>query len=183
MIRVAQMPVGAPNWRRGPEPPRRVTGVVLHVTEGTAASAAAWFANPLAEVSAHFLVTQTGAVWQFVGIHDVAYHAGRVLRATWPLREPGVNPNTHTVGIEHEGTGREPWPEAQRVASAALCAWLCRRFALIPSERTLPLHREIFAGKTCPGVAFDDFARAEHLGRVREALALVDASSLITGIR
>lgn len=165
--------------------PRDVKAAVLHVTEGTAESVDDWFARGSraagAPVSAHFLVTLDGALWQFVSIHDVAYHAGRVLRPTWSAL-PAGNPNDVTVGIEHEGTGLDPWPEAQLLTSTMLAAWLCHRFDWTPSARTFPMHREIFAEKSCPGPVFD---RPAYVARVSAILAAFSAEipTLVQGIR
>ena len=182
MIAVTQKPVAVGNWRKGGGIPRAVTAVTLHVIEGSLSAADSWFNNPDAEVSAHFGVGFDGRLHQYVGIHDVAYHAGRVLLPTWVGLVEGVNPNTVTVGIEHEGNGTEPWPAPMIFASAVLSAWLCERFTLQPSPAYFPLHREIFAGKTCPGPAFN---RAHYLDAVSHVRRLFGphVKTLITGIR
>ena len=178
MIQVRQRPT--PHFTAHPIP-RDVRAAVLHVTEGNAASVDAWFANPSSKVSAHFMVHRDGTLTQYVSVHDLAWHAGRVFNPTWAGVAAG-SPNKWTVGIEHEGTGRDPWPEAQLLTSALLSAWLCRRFKWEPSPETFPLHREIFALKTCPGFAFD---RAAYLERVHAVLRTIgpEVPSLIQGIR
>lgn len=182
MIVIEQRDAARGNWQVGPGIPRRVVAAVLHVTEGTANSADAWIRDPRAQVSWHFLVTRTGVVRQYVSIHDVAYHAGRVKGATWGGLTPGVNPNAVTVGIEHEGDGVTPWSEAQLLASACLSAWLAHRFVWSIDAVHFPLHREIFADKSCPGPAFD---RGNYLARVRALTSLfkADVRALVTGFR
>jgi N-acetyl-anhydromuramyl-L-alanine amidase AmpD len=190
MFTVTQRPVAPGNWRKGKGPPRAVRAVVLHVTEGTAASVRSWFANPAAEVSAHFMVTRAGAVEQFVSVHDVAYHAGRTERPTWRgihLSDGGQSDtNATTVGIEHEGNGTDAWPAAQLLASCALSAWLVARFGpvtgLAPTPDFFPLHREIYAPKSCPGAWFD---RARYLAALSAVLSLTahDPRALVQGIR
>jgi N-acetyl-anhydromuramyl-L-alanine amidase AmpD len=182
MITVIQKPVADGNWRRGAEPPRPVRAIVIHIAEGKAASVDSWFNSTEANVSAHFLVGLDGTIRQYVGIHDVAYHAGEAIAPTWPGYVRGQNPNTTTVGIEHEGFGLSPWPEAQLTASALLSAWLVQRFDLPVDPLHFPMHREIKASKPCPGPAFD---RENYLARVRAMRLLFgsEVKQIVTGIR
>lgn len=161
MIEVIQK--RTPNFTKGTVP-RRVRAVTLHIAEGSEAGVDSWFANDESDVSAHFLVGLDGELRQYVSIHDIANHNGIIDRPTWKGLIAGANPNTYTVGIEHEGSGLTRWPEEQLSTSALLSAWLCERFALKPNGLYFPLHREIRAGKTCPGPAFD---RASYLARVQ----------------
>ncbi len=90
-----------PNYspgRRGRVP----LAIVNHITAGSAAGAIAWLSNPASQVSAHYLVTQAGAIYQLVKDEDTAWHAGIVNQPTWILYD-GTNPNRYTLGIEHEG--------------------------------------------------------------------------------
>lgn len=180
MIAVIQKKAVAGNWHRGPEPPRGVTAVSIHVAVGTEQSVDSWFANPSADVSAHFLIGFDGELRQYVGIHDIANAQGIVDRPTWKgLR--GSNPNAYLVSIEHEGNGTAPWPEAQLLTSTLLAGWLFQRFKLEPVPINLPLHSEIRAAKPfCPG---PHFHRDDYLDRVRWWLRYHDPKSLITGIR
>lgn len=127
--------------------------IVIHVTEGSAASVRDWFASPIAEVSAHYMVCRDGSVDRFVREEDTAWHAGRVFEPTARLvkERPGLNPNKYSIGVEHEGTGTTPMTDAQRNASLALLADICQRWA-IPIDRThIVGHREVYAKKMCPG--------------------------------
>lgn len=66
--------------------------VVIHKVQGSAASAASWFENPAANVSAHFTYNNTsGYCYQSVREKDLGWHAGN-----WTY-------NTQSVGIEHGG--------------------------------------------------------------------------------
>jgi N-acetyl-anhydromuramyl-L-alanine amidase AmpD len=66
--------------------------VVIHKVEGTASSAANWFQNCSAGVSAHFVFNNSsGYCYQSVREASVAWHAGN-----WTY-------NTEAVGIEHGG--------------------------------------------------------------------------------
>jgi N-acetyl-anhydromuramyl-L-alanine amidase AmpD len=66
--------------------------VIIHVTQGSYASAISWFQNPSAQVSAHYVVRSSdGQITQTVREKDIAWHAGN-----WTY-------NTQSIGIEHEG--------------------------------------------------------------------------------
>jgi N-acetyl-anhydromuramyl-L-alanine amidase AmpD len=66
--------------------------VVIHDTEVEYDTTVALFQNPLAYVSAHYVLRSSdGQVTQMVPTHNVAWHAGN-----WWV-------NTHAVGIENEG--------------------------------------------------------------------------------
>ena len=128
--------------------------IVIHISEGTLASADAWFANDAAKVSAHYCVGRGGEVHQYVSESDTAYHAGRPVDPTWRLLRPHVNPNFYTLGIEHEGRAQDPWPDAQYIASAQLVAEIAQRWTIPLNADHIVLHREIRANKTCPGFVF-----------------------------
>jgi N-acetyl-anhydromuramyl-L-alanine amidase AmpD len=145
--------------RRGMTPDQ----IVLHVTEGSAASVRSWFASPLAQVSAHYLVTIDGAVEQYVEETDTAWHCGRVERPTAPLvhQRPQVNPNLYSIGIEHEGTGTEPMTPPQLASSLSLVTEICARWKIPMDCVHVVGHREIFAEKSCPGaIDVDAYVRA-----------------------
>lgn len=141
------------NFRRGRDSPYAVDMIVIHVTEGDAASVVSWFNNPDAQVSAHYMVRQDGVVVQFVDEEDTAWHAGRVSAPTAELvidRTPS-NPNGFSIGVEHEGDGTEPLTLAQRIASVSLVRDICARRAIPLDRRHIVGHHEIYALKSCPG--------------------------------
>ena len=64
----------------GPVPNRRPGGmvhpvkfIVEHVEAGTEPGSISWFQNPLAKVSAHFLIALDGTLHQAVDTYDVAW--------------------------------------------------------------------------------------------------------------
>jgi N-acetylmuramoyl-L-alanine amidase len=123
------------------------------VTEGNAASVVSWFNNPEASVSAHYMVRKDGVVEQFVHESDTAWHAGRVDHPTADLvieRLP-ANPNGYSIGIEHEGNGKEELTDAQRKASIDLIQDICMRRDIPQNRRHIVGHHEIYSKKTCPG--------------------------------
>jgi hypothetical protein len=71
--------------------------VVMHDIEGSAGSAMAWFQNPQARASSHYVIDSwDGNVYQMVQEKDIAWHAGN------------LNINRHSVGIEQEGYAYRP---------------------------------------------------------------------------
>lgn len=133
--------------------PYRLDMVVVHVTEGDAQSTVQWFNDPRSHVSAHYLVQKDGTILQFVQEGDTAWHAGRVQAATAPLvlERIGANPNSYSIGIEHEGDGKHELTDAQRASSVALIADVCARNHIPIDREHIVGHHEIFSGKTCPG--------------------------------
>ena len=161
------------NFRQGRFGKCRPEAVVIHISEGTIASADAWFGNPKALVSAHYCVAKSGEIHQYVKEEDTAYHAGNPVRPTWKLLTQGINPNAYTIGIEHEGHALDegPWPDAQYEASAELVASITARLGIPVDEEHIVLHREIRGDKTCPGPNFD---RARLIGMVKEKMKQKD---------
>jgi AmpD protein len=104
-------------------------------------------------VSAHFLIRRNGALVQFVGCHDRAWHAGV---STWKGRE---RCNDFSVGLELEGTDAIAYAPAQYTMLARLLRALRRA---CPIEDIVG-HSDIAPGrKTDPGAAFD-WARLHRL--------------------
>lgn len=146
--------VGSPNRQKG-RAGFRPEAVVVHIIEGTLASADSWFGTTKSQVSAHYGIGKRGEIHQYVGEADTAFHAGRVWKAKWNGLKPGVNPNLYTIGIEHEGNGASEWPDAMYTASARLIADVCTRWS-IPIDRAHVVgHREIYGRKTCPNDVVD----------------------------
>ncbi|MFJ6083383.1 N-acetylmuramoyl-L-alanine amidase [Streptomyces sp. NPDC092369] len=98
--------------------------VIIHVTQGSYASAVKVFQDPAHQAAAHYIVRKDGDVTQMIRELDVAYHAGN--------REF----NERSVGIEHEGFVDRPqdFTDAMYAASARLTAGICKRYG-IPVDR------------------------------------------------
>ena len=112
---------------------RPVQNIVLHASNGTERDDIAYFTT--SAVSAHWYVTRDGRYYQFIDNADTAYHVGKAISTLYS--------NAATVGIEHEHLDPDPaasrktnqdWPEAQILASADLCAFLCHRYGLKPGN-------------------------------------------------
>ena len=99
------------------------------------------------KVSAHFFISRTGALTQFVSTDHRAWHAGV---SSWRRRG---RCNDFSVGIELEGTDEHPYTLKQYRRLAALNRALIGRY---PSIQGVCGHSEIAPGrKTDPGQAFD----------------------------
>ena len=109
-----------------------ITRLVIHVAEGSWASTYAWFRNPRAEASAHYVVSATGRVAQMVPDRDIAWHAGN-----WAYNES-------SIGIEHAGfTNVTRFPDAQYRGSARLAAWLADTYLITPDRTHVIGHSQV----------------------------------------
>jgi N-acetylmuramoyl-L-alanine amidase len=142
-----------PSPNHGPRPSLcRIDLLILHYTGMESAEAAlARLCDPAAEVSAHYLVDEDGAVWQLVDEARRAWHAGRGFWAG------ATNINDRSIGIELANPGHEhgyrPFPEAQIAALETLCQGILARHPIAP-ERVLG-HSDIAPErKTDPGELF-----------------------------
>ena len=142
------------NYTPGREGAYPVDAIVIHVTQGSAASVRSWFNDPSANASTHYMVTRAGGIVQFVREQDKAWGNGRKNRPTSALvlERINTNPNDWTISIEHEGTGKEELTDIQRIASVWLIRDIARRNPRIGlNRRQILRHQEIFSLKTCPG--------------------------------
>jgi AmpD protein len=104
-------------------------------------------------VSAHFFVRRDGAVVQFVGCDDRAWHAGV---SCWRGRSVC---NDFSVGIEIEGDDRTAFADAQYASLNALLAAISQAYPVA----AVSTHSEIAAGrKIDPGPSFDWSRLAQH---------------------
>ncbi|MDF6018680.1 peptidoglycan recognition family protein [Streptomyces sp. JH34] len=113
------------NWRRADRPDDYgVDRVIVHVTQGSYASAVKVFQDPAHQAATHYIVGQNGRVTQMIRELDVAYHAGN------------RSFNERSVGIEHEGFVDRPqdFTAEMYASSAKLTAAICERYA-IPVDR------------------------------------------------
>jgi hypothetical protein len=151
------------NFRAG-RANHRVEAVVIHLIDGSQEGCDATFLdNTLATpVSAHYSISRTAVIHQYVQEEDTAFHAGKLVRPTWPGLKVGaggayVNPNLYAIGIEHEGRPNDDWTDAMYAASSALLRDIASRHPGIGAltEQTVAMHRQIRADKTCPGFRFE----------------------------
>lgn len=134
--------------------------IVIHITDGPASACIDWFLRPESQVSAHYLVTRKGRVYQFVKERDSAWHAGRVVKPRWRLLREGVNPNYYTIGIEMEGWDEEKPTFIQTVVTAILIGVIAKRWKIPLDKDHVIGHNQIDRRKACPGRNIDPSALA-----------------------
>jgi N-acetylmuramoyl-L-alanine amidase len=102
--------------------------VVIHYTGmASCAEARARLCDPVAEVSAHWLISETGEAEALVPEDRRAWHAGA---GAWG----GLDDiNSHSIGIELANPGDRPFPEAQMLALETLLAGIMARWQIPPT--------------------------------------------------
>ncbi|HYM03033.1 MAG TPA: N-acetylmuramoyl-L-alanine amidase, partial [Stellaceae bacterium] len=118
----------------------------------SAAEALDRLCSPAAQVSAHYLVDEDGAVWRLVAEDRRAWHAGL---ACWAGRR---DINGTSIGIELVNPGHEfgyrAFPEPQMAALEALCRGILGRHP-IPARHVLGHSDVAPLRKSDPGERFD----------------------------
>jgi N-acetylmuramoyl-L-alanine amidase len=132
--------------RRGGQRPELI---VIHYTGmATCAEARARLCDPLAEVSAHWLISESGAAEALVPETRRAWHAGA---GAWQGRD---DVNSRSIGVELANPGDRPFPEKQMAALEVLLAGIMTRWA-IPARGVIA-HSDMAPGrKGDPGRRFD----------------------------
>lgn len=128
--------------------------VVIHYTAmQTAQAAIERLCDPAAEVSAHYVISETGQVTPLVSEDMRAWHAGA---GQWG-RVRDVN--SHSIGIELANAGpiagMPPFPEPQMAVLERLLADILRRRRLIPPDRVIAHSDLAPERKADPGPKFD----------------------------
>ncbi len=131
---------------------RRPDMILLHYTGmRNSADALQRLANPIAEVSAHYVVLEDGRIFQMVAEAARAWHAGV---GSW-AGETDVN--SVAIGIEIANPGHDwgytDFPDAQVDAVTALCRDIAQRHA-IPPQRVLAHSDTAPLRKADPGEKF-----------------------------
>ncbi len=142
------MTLPSPNFgeRRGGVRPSLV---VIHYTAmASCAEARARLCDPAAEVSAHWLISETGETEALVEETARAWHAGA---GRWAGLE---DINSHSIGIELANRGDHPFAEAQMAALERLLAGIVARWA-IPPHRVIGHSDMAPDRKGDPGARFD----------------------------
>ncbi|MEE4421463.1 N-acetylmuramoyl-L-alanine amidase [Streptomyces bugieae] len=135
------------NYRRADRPADYpVDRVVIHVVQGSYATALRVFRNADHEAAAHYVVRKDGHIAQMVRELDVAFHAGN----------RGFN--ERSIGIEHEGFVDRPegFTDAMYESSARLTADICRRYGFPADREHIVGHVEVpGTDHTDPGPHWD----------------------------
>ena len=108
-----------------------IDSIIIHYTDmPTAKEALAWLANPLSNVSSHYLIDEGGQVYQLVEEDKRAWHAGK---SYW---QGCTDLNSCSIGIELANPGHshgyQPFPEAQIEAFLRLCKSIRTRWDIPP---------------------------------------------------
>lgn len=107
------------------------------------------------EVSAHFFISRTGALWQFVGCDDRAWHAGA---SAYRGRKQC---NDDSIGIELEGLEGNGFEAPQYETLAGVCAALLQAYPVAYFAG----HEHVAPGrKLDPGPGFDWILLQNSLG-------------------
>lgn len=123
--------------------------IVLHHTAMHSAGAALdRLCDPASEVSAHYLIGETGRVWHLVEDAMRAWHAGV---GQWGAV---TDVNSRSIGIELANTGTHPYPDPQMRALEALLAGLMATWRIAP-VRVIGHSDMAPARKVDPGRRFD----------------------------
>ncbi len=114
---------------------RPVDMILIHYTDmKNTSEALAWLTNPLAQVSAHYLIGEEGQIYSLVDETKRAWHAGK---SFW---QGCTDINNCSIGIEMANPGHtygyQPFFEAQIEALISLCLDIQVRWK-IPSSRVL----------------------------------------------
>lgn len=138
----------------------RPSVVVLHYTAMQSAEAALErLCDPVAEVSAHYLIGRDGALWQMVREDQRAWHAGV---GEWCGLE---DINSRSIGIELDNGGDHSFSEPQMAQLERLLAQILQRWSIAP-EAVIG-HSDMAPGrKIDPGPRFD-WQRLSRLGLAR----------------
>lgn len=114
--------------------------IVIHNTVGSTESAIATFKDPVAQVSAHYIIDRSGEIIQMVDDQNCAFHAG------------DRDMNDESIGIEHEATDglRGITPEQEK-ASVSLIKFLIDAYDIPLANITA--HRCVVATE-CPSLIF-----------------------------
>lgn len=146
------------NWRRADRPDDYgIDRVVIHVVQGSYATALKVFKNPGHGAAAHYVVRKDGHVAQMIRELDVGFHAGN------------RDMNERSIGIEHEGFVDRPqdFTAAMYAGSARLTADICARYGIPVDREHIIGHVEVEGtDHTDPGPHWD---WDRYLRLVREA--------------
>ncbi len=165
-------------WRPSPNINARPAGaegreamIIIHTCEGSYAGCWSWLANPVSQVSAHYVVNGDGSeITQLVRESDRAWHIGARyecgLNSGWECWRNDVQSNHFTVGIEHAGfAAQSSFDGGQIDASAKLVCDITRRQGISRDRLHIVAHGQLQPqNRTDPG---PNWPWADYLERIR----------------
>jgi len=149
-MKIIQRPSPNFNQRKNDAP---IDTLIIHYTDMTSAQAALdLLQDPQKEVSAHYLIDETGQIFQLVDEKHRAWHAGV---SSWNAQ---TDINSRSIGIElanpGHGNGYKAFPKAQMDALIQLCQKIVKNH-VIPAYNIIA-HSDIAPDrKKDPGELFN----------------------------
>ncbi len=129
--------------------------IIIHYTEMVLVDALKRLCDPVAQVSAHYVIKENGEILQLVDDKKVAWHAGT---SYWQGLE---KLNNYSIGIELDNLGRSAYNAKQMESCALLCRHLAKLYDIPPAN--ILGHSDIAPDrKIDPGIFFDWQYMAAH---------------------
>jgi len=95
--------------------------VIHHTAQNSVEETLRTFTNPRTQVSAHYIVSRYGGIYQMANDYIRAWHAGA---GRWGN---DMDINSSSIGVELDNNGNEPYPDAQINSLCALLGTLKKR--------------------------------------------------------
>lgn len=161
----------SPNYDKRPDGVA-IDFIILHYTDMTFNGALERLCDPVAKVSAHYLIREDGEVFQLVSDEMRAWHAGK---SFWRGREAL---NDCSIGIEIDNLGTGFFTDLQMEACIDLCKNLVDKYSIPPANvighSDIAPHR-----KLDPGIYFDWRKLSDHgLGIIAGDYEISDMSDI-----
>lgn len=143
-----------------------VSAIILHhtATGDNARQVAAFFTNPKAQVSSHYIVDRSGYIVQPVTDDLRAWHAGK----SEFLGKQNVNDFSIGIEICNLGDSVEPYPDAEYDAVIRLVAYLVKQYNL--PLTSIARHRDVALPKGRKIDTSDNFSVQRVLDGVKKVL-------------
>ncbi|MDQ8153828.1 MAG: N-acetylmuramoyl-L-alanine amidase [Gemmatimonadota bacterium] len=148
-------------WRPSPNYNTRTTGIsmiIIHTCEGGYTGCWSWLVNPASQVSAHYVVNESGSeVSQLVREKDRAWQIAATyncaLNQNLDCAMNGTQMNHMTIGIEHAGyASQDSFPTSQLQKSAQLVCDITKRQGIPRDSLHILGHGQMQpANRTDPG--------------------------------
>ena len=121
--------VPSPHYSERPD--QDIWVIVVHATaNSTLSGVIAWFQNPSAYLSAHYVIGKDGKIVQMVKDEKRAWHAGE---SEWKGEH---DVNDFSIGIElvNLNDGVDPYPQEQYDSLVALCKYLVAKYNITAED-------------------------------------------------